>query len=273
MKTSLALLLLFSLVSCNKTKVASSTKGSINAEAPYLWPSMSAPKHMLISEAFSAEEVTKIKAMGNRWYTALNSKRQFFSFEEGATELTVGIASGGALAEGIFGIYRSNPWLYPEYPDALAVTQIFGYRYNRGTPSEYVSMEEADIIMNYQNFAFGNGTSGKYDFETVMLHEMGHFLGLGHRKTANRTDTVMYPTIYHWEVKKDPQNLDINDLASKYNINLGGGANPSMAGSLPTYQPMTAGEPVRIILELKADGECVHHEDGAVVLRHHVNLK
>lgn len=276
MKTSLALLLLISLASCNKTKVASSTKGSINAEAPYIWPSISTPRTLLISSTdsfgFNTREVAQIKAMGDVWESALNNTN-FFDYGT-TSEKTRTIASASELADYTFGVYKAQVWPYPQYPDALAVTQIFGYRYNTGTANEYVRMEEADIVMNYDNFGFEPGVYAHYDFETVILHELGHFLGLGHRKTANRADSVMYPSIHHWEDKREPQSIDIGDLASKYSINLGGGSGlPAMTGNLPVYQPNGPGEPVRIILELKADGECVHHDDGAVVLRHHVKLK
>lgn len=275
MRTILCVFLLTIFASCNKTsKTASTTKGSINAEAPYLWLNPNFPKSLAVSNAFLASEITSTHAMGDAWSTALENKVDFFNYAT-TTEKTVGLTNPGTLSDGILGVYKAETWIYPDYPDALAVTQIFAIRYNRGTPDEFVAIEEADIIMNYQNFEFDDpAISYDYDFQTVMLHEMGHFLGLGHKaRTSPRAESVMYPSIYYYEVKQVPQLVDIGDLSSKYKITLTGSSSPASSGSLPDYQANGSGEPVKIILELKADGECVHHEDGAVVLRHHVKLK
>jgi hypothetical protein len=41
------------------------------------------------------------------------------------------------------------------------------------------------------------------------------------------------------------------------------------------YQPANSdpGKNVKIVIELKASGECLHKEDGAVVRRHQIKLK
>lgn len=273
MRTILLVFLLSFMASCNQTKTASTTKGSINAEAPYLWVNPNFPKTLRISTAFVDGEPAKIEATGDQWSTSLENEVDFFNYTT-TTEKSHLVSSPSKLNDGILGIYKSDPWIYPDYPEALAVTQIFGLRHNRGYPDEHVSIEEADIIMNYDGFTFDEALGwDNYDFRTVMLHEMGHFLGLGHKTILPKAETVMYPSINHTEVKQVPFVADISDLASKYNIALSGSGNPTNMGSLPVYEPRDAGERVKIILELRADGMCVHHEDGAEVLRHQLSLK
>ncbi len=274
MRTTLFIFALFFLASCNQTETGSVSRGNINAEAPYLWTS-SFPKQLHISSAFNAQpsDITSIRAVGDAWTTAVENKKTFFTYTTGATEKTVGLGSTSALNDGILGVYKATTWPYPDYPDALAVTQIFAYRYNVGSSSEYVDIQEADIIMNYQNFHFDDpAVTYDYDLRTVMLHEMGHFLGLSHKsRFSNRNDSVMYPSIYNTEVKQTPKLIDVGDIASKYSITLSGSGSPAIQGQGIKYEPKGPGAAVRIILELKANGDCVHYEDGAEILRHHID--
>lgn len=276
MRTSFLLFLLIFLASCNGTKTASTTKASINSEAPYFWMDKSFPKTLRVSTAFSASEVTNLEAMGTAWKTAVEDKATFFAYGTREAEITNTISSSGAFRDGVLGVYRATKWPYPDYSDALAVTQIFAYRYNVGSSSEYVAIDEADIIMNYEWFDFDNPDpyAYSYDFRTVMLHEMGHFLGLLHKpKTYPRADSVMYPSIFSTEIKRVPQSIDAADLANKYSITLGtGSASAITSGEAPVYEPQDAGVPVQIILELKKSGECVHRMDGVEIQRHHVKL-
>lgn len=275
MRTTLFIFGLIFLASCNQSETGSVSRGNINAEAPYLWTS-SFPKQLQISAAFNSRpaDVTSIQTVGNAWSTAVENKKTFFSYSTGATEKTIGLGSTSALNDGIFGIYKAVTWPYPDYPDALAVTQIFAFRYNVGSSSEYVDIQEADIIMNYQNFNFDDPSiTYDYDLQTVMLHEMGHFLGLSHKsKFSNRNDSVMFPSIFNYEIKQTPKLVDVGDIASKYGVTLSGsGGASSIVGSSKIYEPNGPGTAVRIILELRANGDCVHYEDGAEILRHRID--
>lgn len=269
MKTTIALFVILLLASCNSTKQASTSGGSITtASANYLWQS-SFPKSFRVSSDFSAAENTNIEAMGNQWESSLSNKIDFFSYGSRITN------NNNPVADGIFAIQKSTDWYYTDYPDALAVTQIWGTIYNRGTASAYTVIQEADILMNYEFFKFDDPTiTYDYDLRTVMLHEMGHFLGLQHvEKTSDRTQSVMYPSIYYTEIKRIPKSRDIADLASKYNVTLGALSANAIVAEKPALVPMDAGQPVSIVIELKANGDCVHHQDGVEYERHHVKLK
>jgi hypothetical protein len=265
---------LFIGAACNK-KTASVTSGSVNANAPFIWET-SFPKDMLISSEFNnPNETTKIDAMLNAWETSLNNY-DFFTNAGTDSEKTDSITSSSQLRDNLFGIYKATSWPYPEYPDALAITQIFAIRYNHGESNEYVAMVEADIIMNYDNFLFDSAdpSAFDYDFQTVLLHELGHFLGLQHKpRSYPRAQTVMYPSIFSQqsEVKQTPQTIDRQDLAAKYSITLPlTAAGSAIVGTPKSYarNPGTTGEMTKIILELRANGECIHHADGVEFTRH-----
>lgn len=268
------LFLLAIATGCN-TKKATTSSGSISTTAPFVWET-AFPKNIYVSTAFTdPAETTKINEMTTAWETALNGY-DFFTIAGTEPERTSTITSTSQLRDNVFGIYKAGPgdWPYPEYPDALAITQIFALRHNRGESDEYVSIQEADIIMNYEGFRFDEPGTFDYDFRTVLLHELGHFLGLQHKaRTFNRANTVMYPSIFSDESKQAPLPIDIQDMAAKYSITLpltagGGSAIASSSKRVYAPRPGVEGEMTKIILELRANGECVHHADGVEFARH-----
>jgi hypothetical protein len=264
-----------------KTNVVETTPSNIKSSAPYLWSDNSFPRTIHISSNFSTSEVQNITAMTQAWTTSVQSQKTFFSIAPQRTsEITNSLNSMDSLLDSVLGIYRTTRWP-PSLPgSALAVTQIYGRRYNAGTENEFVNIEHADILVNFDIHRFDTADSGpNYDLRTVLLHEFGHFLGLGHKSVyAERNESVMYPSISSSEAKRFPTSIDIADISQKYGIQLsnGGGvtqtAMPRLAQTRParTYyvDPQEMGEEVKIILELHSDGDCVHKENGTIVRRH-----
>ena len=117
------------------------------------------------------------------------------------------------------GVYKSYKW-FEELPDGvLAITQYFGIRRNKGTSSEYLELIHADIIFNYRDYIFtmNEEESFHYDLPTVLLHELGHLLGLPHHN-GEKSLSIMNPFLNSSDVKrnlflKDKENLQDNYLA------------------------------------------------------------
>lgn len=255
------------------------TSGSINSSAPYMWGDQNFPKTLQISSDFSAAEVTNFTDMATAWELALENKVNFFDFGARTPEISSSVNNLDSLYDGVMGIYKTTSWPVDVSASALAVTQIFGRRHNVGSSSEYVSIEHADILINYDIHSFDTVDSGPgYDLRTVVLHEMGHFLGLQHRASSYpRSDSVMYPSIYSYETKRAPKSVDTADLAYKYSVSLSTALASSGAivsdSVLPKYVPKDIGENVKILIELNRNGECIHKENGAEVRRHQIQLK
>ncbi len=279
MKIALLVLNLVILTSCNtKTTDAETTSGNINASAPYLWSAAAFPRALKISEDFTADEVSNITTMTSAWETSVENKKNFFEHgTDKASEVSSPTLNMDALGDdNVEGVYKIINWPTTLPGSALAVTQLFGRRFNIGSPSEYVRIEHADILINEHLYNFRTGNThvnGSFDLRTVLLHEMGHYLGLNHKFG----DTVMVPAIGEFSVNRAPKNVDAADIASKYSITLGSGSSSAMVAnsSAPQYVPMNndPGKKIRILVELMADGECVHKENGAVIQRHPAHIK
>lgn len=64
---------------------------------------------------------------------------------------------------------------------------------NKNTAVSYVLLNDTDVFKQAEGFAT-DGTAGKIDLELVILHELGHALGLAHASAA-RMPPVMAPSI------------------------------------------------------------------------------
>jgi Matrixin len=272
MKKSLILLPFFFLTACNTKSVDPvSSSGNINVEAPYLWASTAFPRNLRISNEFSANEVSNIQSMALAWETAVESKKDFFNVNDRTPEVSAPDMDLDGLGEdGVNGVYKIRNWPKGLNSGALAVTQIFGRRYNVGSSNEYVRIEHADVLINENLYDFrtdDTATGWSYDLRTVVLHELGHFLGLGHKYGA----TVMIPSIGSNTVNRAPTSLDITDISTKYGVSVTTGAtNAIVAGPSVNYIPNKndPGQMVKILIEFTAEGECVHKENDVVLGRH-----
>jgi hypothetical protein len=270
---TLAVLTIFSACKPTTTVETAASTGPIKVTAPYLWPSSAFPRNLQLSKKFSSDEKANIRSMTAQWESVVKSQIDFFidtNETEEVSDPKVPLDLDALGDDYINGIYKIDNWPKGLSPLALAVTQIFGRRFNIGQANEYVRIEHADILINTDYYAFrtdDSSSSWTYDFRTVVLHELGHFLGLGHKEG----DSVMIPSISPGTTNQEPTNIDISDIADKYKITLP----MTLQGKAMVAKPLDyspgkndSGQMVKIMIELLADGECVHKENGAVVRRH-----
>jgi len=78
-------------------------------------------------------------------------------------------------------------------------------------------IRDADIKINAQNFKYylegDKDTAGKISIESLMLHEMGHALGLKH---IEEETSSMQPTLATAKSRNNPGDVDINSLNCEY---------------------------------------------------------
>ncbi len=201
-----------------------------------------------------------------KWNQAI-SGRTFFQVPSSITT-NKEHASLSSYLDSEFGIYYHASWFSDVSHSALAITQFFGVRRNADTAQEYIELNHADIIFNYFDFQFSTDAADAtaYDFHSVLLHELGHFLGMGH---ASSGPSVMLPYLGIAESNRTLQTKDISTLTYNYTqVGLAGIATAAAIAPSPNE-----GQRVRGTIELRSNGDCVHTLDGEVNHIHAVSMQ
>jgi len=162
--------------------------------------------NLKVSSAFSDQEKSDIVEIINTW----NHAHKDLSFLNEAPEVTPNLNTNdlNAYRDSVQGIYKSYSWFEELSSAALGVTQFYATRRNVGMDNEYLEILHADIILNYKDYNFDSSDKNfsGYDLYSVILHEMGHFLGLKH---SRHIEDVMTPYLDTDEFK---HTLSANDI-------------------------------------------------------------
>lgn len=138
------------------------------------------------------------------------------------------------------GIYLANHKIDELSDSTLAVTQIFFYT-NRESPSNpYYHIIHTDIIINGYHYTFSTNPfdESKHYLLTLILHEVGHVLGVGHQNQG-----IMYPSMSTYDKQETLTSFDLNLVSEKYASAQG----PALNGNkINTYSP--APEEIKRIL-------------------------
>ena len=259
--------------SCN-VKEASSTNAlssspNSTSSASLRWNSARFPLKVYVANNFDVSEKDSnsrnlMQQVQHNWNEA-DSARTYFDV---STEYTVANKEYTELEDFLdseIGIYRASSWFSFIGSGVLAITSYLAE--DRGS---YREMLHADIIINDEIFTFTNDTTDNtsaYDLPSVMIHELGHLIGLKHT-TSSSTPSVMQPSLGRHDVQRSLQAYDSVAIRELYNATFTISASETLA--------ITAGNKPRYIhgyMELRADGNCVHYQDGKVVEVHQVKVK
>jgi hypothetical protein len=258
LKLLLTLLILNSiLLSCTapEKQTLSANGGTYSASlSPAKWPSNSVfPISLKLSNDFAANELTAINNSANAWSDSIGNQLNFFNtVNQNITEKS----SLSSYEDSIYGVYKVFSWPSSLPSSALAVTQIRGIQ-----RSNSITITHADILINYDYFSFTTDGSWGYDLETVILHELGHFLGLYHDNSA-MSQSVMYPTISRYSDNKAPKANDSTTLKKKYGLSVSASNSKSL---IPAFSDSNEiGEEIIIQLELYPNQKEIIKINGVV---------
>ena len=160
--------------------------------------------------------------------------------------------------DGTIAIYKNTNWFPNVSDNALAITQIYGVRKNIGFSDEYVELTHADIIVNFDRFTFNLNPGSKidYDLPSVILHELGHLLGLPHQTDFSRP-SVMSKYFGTFDTIRELYVLDKETIRANYPTS-SFSALTATNSIIKEVDPSNSKfeQPVRGIIELRADGSC-----------------
>lgn len=260
------------LISCGENSLFNSSSKSRGQNGVQKWDSDQFPLKIKISEEFTESEHREISDVGSTWDQS-HGGMNFFQFSKGKAK---NASSLDHFNDNVLGIYKMTRKL-PKYPSrTLAITQIYADRMNYGGKS-YLAIRHADIIVNYAEFSFSSNSSfGSYDLPTVILHELGHFIGLNHY-TKGQEMSIMAPSIDSYTQIHQPFQKDTELVQKLYEDKAGQGQQVQgrSIASLSTSEdyskmekPVVEERGIRIIHLLTPDYRCKHIVDGKVVHEH-----
>lgn len=157
------------------------------------------------------------------------------------------------------GIYLHYDWFTEIPSQAVAITQFYAVVDTfQGKP--YYRLLHADIIFNARNHSFSMDPSDThhYHFPTVLMHEMGHLLGLDHNFDYS-SGSVMIPSFSSMYYQNNLSVADQNKIERKYRFFNSSGTN-AIRFSRNNNFSLRGKKIKRFISYLYADGTCDHKE-------------
>lgn len=238
------------------------------------WRNTLLPLDIRMSSEFSGDytnadlvaTLNPLEQMAKVWNTAASPKALVTT--PFAIAADTGFAATTNFRDSEIGIYKSYTWFPNVSSSALAITQFYGVVTSSLALGQYIELTHADIIVNYRDYGskltMVNNPLVEFDLPTVILHEMGHLLGLCHE--INKP-SVMAP--YYLTTQRSLQTAD-SELIKK--IYVGGTGALQVKNNNANALSARPGTEVTGVIELHADGKCIHHINGRKAFEHIVEI-
>lgn len=259
-----------------ETKIATprSLGGSTYIPSKWSMANLASAMNVRISDAFDGDfsgpdidenNYNPLEQAMDAWNDA-HDDLTFFTLPAQSTS-NISSSSLANYNDSTLGIYKSYNWFSNVSNEAIAITSFYGFLRNKGSSNEYLDLTHADIIVNYDHYSFStNPTSAEFDIQTVILHELGHFIGLKH-PSDYWVPAVMQSTLAPGDEKRNLYAYDRSALNSNYfgyNENL----THFQAATNSLRHSNEDDEMISGYYELRKDGRCLHFQNGKFIQAH-----
>lgn len=152
------------------------------------------------------------------WNDSLGFEAFRFIFNDSSKVNTQWAKQYDSLYDDYFGLFKI---LNPNWNFADIGSSVLAFT---GTLNQNGKIIHADVLFNFQNYQFGDVNDGSpnafntIDFESVLTHELGHFLGLQHISTSEDANSIMLPKISRGVAKRTLSLGDAKRIRSLYNL-------------------------------------------------------
>lgn len=173
------------------------------------WHNVSLPITIKVPTGIDSGRLLALFSVKDKWNEALGQTAIIMEQDTPNQQYT-GIYD--SLDDMIYAItFQYDSW-FSGYDTTLAITLTRTY----GT-----TIVNADILFNYFSYPFDTQTpvpSDRMDFESILLHEMGHLLGLSHISVQDDPASTMNPTFGFGEMKRELSIYDYQAIRNKYSL-------------------------------------------------------
>lgn len=190
------------------------TTNGNNQSPTKAWNVNDLPITVYIPSDLNAYRVS-IENSAETWRSAFGRPVFNFIFDDANHPNTQWAGSLDSLYDNYFGLFKMISWNFNNIDSGvLAFT---------GTLTQTGRIIHADILFNFKNYRFGDVTlnptdQNLIDYESVLTHELGHFLGLNHIEIADDPLSIMNPTIRKGQAKRYLSPNDVARTRSLYGL-------------------------------------------------------
>lgn len=170
------------------------------------WPTDSYPVKLVFPESARAQIEQTVIFVISDWNFASNLPLLTYEFKDYPVSLG---SKNDAYYDGENRVYfqPGNQWsLINDNSSALAITMYHTYG---------DIIKHGDIVFNMSNsFSYSQNTPiDKFDFYSVLTHEVGHFVGVPHTSGA---ESIMAPYLFNGQQNRVLTSYDLDQIRTRY---------------------------------------------------------